>query len=192
MRLLILFLFLSLNLVAQKRDSVFVRTTIFDVMYSEKLEQPLWLNYSVKCPNGKFPRAGMDFYTNDSIHTSNNSDYHNNIYDKGHLAPAADFNCDSQTLIITFSYLNCALQNQSLNRGAWKHLESYERELAKIHPIVEVKIYCVFSKKSIKLSTGATVPDGFYKIIKYQNTTLTFYFPNQTPKFRDYMKYLVK
>jgi endonuclease G, mitochondrial len=192
MRFLILFLLLTTNIFAKNRDSVFVRLNTYEVMYSEKLEQPLWVAYNVRCPYGSYPRTGMDFYINDSIHTSDNRDYINNIFDKGHLAPAADFNCDRETLLSTFSYLNCALQNQYLNRGVWKSLEEYERELAKKYPIVEIKVFCKFSQKSVKLKSGATVPDGFYKIIKYQNTTLTFYFPNQTPKFTDYMKYLVK
>lgn len=161
-------------------------------MYSETYEQPLWVKYNVRCPDGTYPRNGMDFYINDSIHTSNNLDYENNIYDKGHLAPAADFNCDRQTLLITFSYLNCALQNENLNRGVWKSLEDYERELSKKHPIVEVKIFCRYSKNSKKLSTGATVPDGFYKIITYSGKTLKFYFPNKSPKEKDFLKYLIK
>jgi endonuclease G len=161
-------------------------------MYSEKLEHPIWVKYNVRCPDGNYPRKGMDFYTNDSIHTSDNLDYENDLYDKGHLAPAADFNCDRATLLITFSYLNCALQNQYLNRGVWKKLEVYERELAKNNPIVEIKILCVYSKNSVKKSTGATVPDGFYKIITYSGKTLKFYFPNKKPVSDDYNAYLVK
>lgn len=192
MRLLFVLLLLSANLFAQKRDSVFVKTSDYQVMYSEKLEQPLWVKYVVKCPNGNYPRKGMDFYTNDSIHTSDNLDYQDNIYDKGHMAPAADFNCDSLTLSVTFSYLNCALQNQSLNRGVWKKLEMHERELANGSNKVSVEIICVFSKTSIKLPSGATVPDGFYKIIRYSGKTIKYYFPNVTPTDTDYTKYLVK
>ncbi|MFM7982580.1 MAG: DNA/RNA non-specific endonuclease, partial [Candidatus Fonsibacter sp.] len=92
------------------RDKVKIKTKLFVIEYSEKLEQPTSIQYTVMCPNGTASRSGMDFYTNDSIHTSDNADYANNIYDKGHLAPAADFNCDRETLHQTFSYLNCALQ----------------------------------------------------------------------------------
>jgi endonuclease G len=58
-------------------------------------------------------------------------DYLNNVYDRGHLAPAADFNCDLATLRKTFTYLNCALQYDELNRGVWRLLEEHERVLAK-------------------------------------------------------------
>ena len=115
MKRLLLFLFLLPTFTfSQKvlRDSVLIKSDIFTIMYSEKLEQPLWAKYEVKCPNGTASRAGMDFYTNDSVHTSDGNDYANNIYDKGHVAPAADFNCDKPTLLKTFSYLNCVLQNQ--------------------------------------------------------------------------------
>lgn len=192
MKLTIFFLLFTINIFAQKRDSVFVKTKDYDVMYSEKLEQPIWVKYIVKCPHGNYPRKNMNFYINDSIHTSDDLDYKNNIYDKGHLAPAADFNCDSQTLIITFSYLNCSLQNQNLNRGAWKSLEFYERDLAAKYTLINIEVYCVFSDKSKKLLTGATVPDGFYKIIYYNNKKFKFYFPNTDSKEKDFMKYLVK
>jgi DNA/RNA endonuclease G (NUC1) len=90
---------------AQKklRDSVYIKTDIFEVVYSEVLEQPKFVKYTVKCPNGTASRAGMDFYTCDSIKTSDNKDYEKNIWDKGHMGPAADFNCDKETLYKTFS-----------------------------------------------------------------------------------------
>jgi DNA/RNA endonuclease G (NUC1) len=51
----------------------------------------------------------MEFYTDKDIKTSDTRDYLNNVYDRGHLAPVADFNCDLATLRKTFTYLNCAL-----------------------------------------------------------------------------------
>jgi endonuclease G len=156
------------------------------------LEQPLWVKYVVKCPNGDASRKGMDFYTVDSVKTSDPLDYVNNIYDKGHMAPAADFNCTREMLYKTFSYLNCSLQNQDLNRTTWRLLEARERLLAGEHKVVVVEINCVFSKSSIKLSTGATVPDGYFKTIKYGNKVEKYYFKNDKPYTLDYSKYLLK
>lgn len=189
-KLLLLLLLLPAIVFGQLRDCVNVKTPIYEVKYSEKLEQPTWIKYTVLCPDGTASRAGMDFYTNDSIKTSNNDDYVKNLYDKGHLAPAADFNCTKEMLYQTFSYLNCALQNQYLNRGVWRMLEEYERELAKTETVT-VTIDLVFSKKSIKLPTGATVPDGFYKTIRLEKSkkTYKYYFANEAPKkpkFTDY------
>ena len=130
MKKLLFFLLLLPVLAFSQRADVLVKTDIFTVHYSEIFQQPLNIEYNVQCPNGTASRKGMDFYKNDSIITSDNADYENNIYDKGHLAPAADFTCSTQMLYKTFSYLNCALQDQYLNRGTWRLLESYERKLA--------------------------------------------------------------
>jgi len=193
MLLIILIGIIPLSIFSQKlRDKVHIKTDIYEVIYSEVLEQPVWVKYTVKCPNGDASRKGMDFYTIDSVKTSDHMDYVNNIYDKGHMAPAADFNCTKEMLYKTFSYLNCSLQNQDLNRTTWRLLEARERLLANENKIVNVEIQCVFSKSSIKLSTGATIPDGYYKTIKYGNKVEKYYFKNDKPSTMDYSKFLVK
>jgi endonuclease G len=174
------------------RDSVVVKTPIFEVVYSEKLEQPKFIRYNVQCPNGSAPRTGMDFYTDESIKTSDNKDYEKNPYDKGHLAPAADFNCTRELLYLTFTYLNCSLQQENLNRTTWRLLEVRERELAKTHKVVVVEIRCIFGPKSIKLPTGATVPTAYRKTIIYDGKTEVYYFKNEKPLSTDFTKYKVK
>ena len=178
---------------AQLRDSVLIKTDIYEVIYSEKLESPRWVQYTVLCPNGTASRSGMDFYTNDSVKTSSNEDYIKNEWDKGHMAPAADFNCDKEMLHKTFSYLNCALQNQYLNRGVWRMLEIQEREWAK-KETTTVTINLVFDKTSYTLPTGATVPNGFLKTICLEKSgkKIKFYFPNMTPTKEKYTEYQIK
>ena len=185
--LLSLFFIFPFILLSQKvlRDSVIIKSEIFQVVYSEKLEQPLSVTYTVQCPSGSASRSGMDFFTCDSVKTSDNKDYGNNVWDKGHMAPAADFNCDKIMLKKTFSYLNCTLQQQDLNRTTWRLLEAYERELA-LKYTVTVTVTCVFSK------SGATVPDGYYKKITYNGKTETYYFKNEKPSTTDYKKFIVK
>ena len=173
------------------RDSIYIKTNMFEIVYSEKLQQPKFIRYSVPCPNGTANRKGMDFYTCDSILTSDNKDYENNPYDKGNLAPAADFNCDRDMLYKTFTYLNCSLQQENLNRTTWRLLEARERELAKTQPVT-VEIRCVFTPKSVVLPTGATIPDGYYKTIKYGKTVEKYYFKNKKPLSTDFTKYKIK
>ena len=178
---------------AQLRDSVRIKTDIYEVIYSEKLESPRWVQYTVLCPNGTASSSGMDFYTNDSVKTSSNEDYVKNEWDKGHMAPAADLNCDKEMLHKTFSYLNCALQNQYLNRGVWRMLEMQEREWAK-KETTTVTINLVFDKTSYTLPTGATVPNGFLKTICLEKSgkKIKFYFPNMTPTKEKYTEYQIK
>jgi len=173
------------------RDSILVKSNIYTIMYSETLEGPLWIEYNVRCSKSKFSRKGLDFYTDSSIRTSNNLDYYNNEYDKGHMAPAASFACDKSELLRTFSYVNCSPQQENLNRGVWKSLEDRERSLYSIYGEVKVKIKVAYSNKSIKLKTGSTVPDGYYKVIQYSNKKEVYYFPNGKPisnKIEFYLK----
>ena len=189
-QILFVLLLIPVLATAQLRDSVRIKTDIYEVIYSEKLESPRWIQYTVLCPNGTASRSGMDFYTNDSVKTSSNEDYVKNEWDKGHMAPAADFNCDKTMLYKTFSYLNCALQNQYLNRGVWRMLEMQEREWAKQEPTT-ITIDVVFDKTSYRLPTGATVPSGFLKTICLEKSgkKIKFYFPNMTPTKEKYTQY---
>tara|TARA_B100001094_G_C18105675_1_gene758226 strand:+ start:524 stop:1171 length:648 start_codon:yes stop_codon:yes gene_type:complete len=155
-----------------------IKTDIFDVVYSEELEQPLWISYKVLCPMGTQSRSGLNFYTNDSIQTSDIDDYKDNVWDRGHLAPAAAFNCDRETLKKTFTYLNCVLQHEGLNRGPWRELEEFERGLSKIYDNVWVEIIVKFEGELEKVLGGATIPSGFLKTIKFDNKEIIFYFPN--------------
>lgn len=184
-------IFLPLQFFGQLRDSVFVKTPIFNVVYSEKLQQPKWVEYTVLCHDGTISRKGLDFYPVKGIVTSTNEDYENNLYDKGHLAPAADFNCNQDYLKQTFSYLNCVLQHEKLNRGTWRLLEAHERELAKQYKVsVEIRMY--YSKNSKVLTSGATIPDSFTKTIMYNNKKEKYFFKNEEPKSSDYNNYKVK
>lgn len=181
---------ISLPSFGQLRDSLWWTTPYFNIAYSEVLEQPRYVEYGVACPNGTASRSGMDFHREEGIKTSDHKDYEHNEWDKGHMAPAADFNCSKDMLWETFTYMNCALQHESLNRGVWKYLESRERELAN-HHFVKVKIRVVFDNNPPKVLGGASIPKGFYKEISYGNIIEIYYFPNTIPESKDYNFYRV-
>ena len=169
-----------------------IETEIFKVVYDEGLEQPVRLEYRVQCPLGDASRSGLDFRKYDGVHTSDNDDYSNNVYDKGHLAPAAAFNCDREMVRSTFSYLNCALQHEGLNRGPWKELERFERDLAKLYT-VDVVIEVVFEETLDgynRVPGGAAIPSGFEKTIYFEGNEYTFYFPNQDVAGQDWFNFL--
>ena len=121
-----------------------------------------------------------------SLKIKNYDDYVNNEWDKGHLAPAAAFNCDKETLKKTFSYLNCALQHEGLNRGPWKELEEFERGLAKISDDVMVHIIVVFSELPSTVPGGATIPSAFIKEITFNGIVYSFLFPNENVSGQDW------
>lgn len=187
MRILTIIFVLSFgNLYSQTlRDSVFVDMGIYKVIYSEVKQQPLMVEYEVLCYESKYSRKGLDFRSYKGVVTSNNQDYKNNVWDKGHIAPAADFNCDEEDLKTTFSYLNCSLQHEGLNRGPWKDLEKYERVLLKKYGKVTVKVTVNF-EGGVMLPYGAELPTSFTKIITTSNDTLEYRFPNENLKGLDY------
>jgi DNA/RNA endonuclease G (NUC1) len=172
------------------RSQVEIKTPIFTVLYSETKEQPITLTYKSSNRPKNVDRGSMNFYKVNGYHTSDNADYYRNVWDKGHLAPAATFSDSMENLKQTFSYLNCALQNQYLNRGQWRLLEEAERNWDNNEELV-VKIDIKFSDSI--LPTGATLPKTFIKHIKFtkSNVYRCFSFPNERP-IKDWEEYEVK
>lgn len=189
--LTLLLVYLSVTLSAQVRDSVEWNTPYFKIWYSESLENPLSVRYRVACPNGEASRKGMDFYTLEGIHTSDNEDYVANEWDKGHMAPAASFNCNTDMLYETFTYINSSLQQQSLNRGVWKKLENRERYLADLADVY-VFIRVEFDENPPRVPTNAAIPKGYYKELKIGDVRECYYFPNEKPITKELDDYKCK
>ena len=173
---------ISKQLDRNKLDSILVTTNIFEISYNEIFEQPNWVKYIVRDIVKNADRDGMNFYTVDSIYTSDDNDYYSNRWDRGHMAPAGSFNDSYENLYSTFTYLNVALQYDDLNRGAWVDLEEQVRDWADEYGDIGVEIYLEFNSNHITLETGAHVPSGFYKYVNFPDQTKKcYYFPNISP-----------
>lgn len=161
---------------------ILVKKSIYEVYYSQKLEQPIWLVYKSTNRQTNVNRGSMDFWLEPQIKTSDGKDYEKNVWDKGHIAPAATFSDNMENLKTTFSYLNCALQNQYLNRGEWRLLEEQERKWDD-KEFLTVKVSLDFDKSSIVLPTGATIPKAFTKHIYFETSKnwKCYYFLNEKP-----------
>lgn len=170
------------SLTRERVDSLLVSNNIFQISYNEKYEQPNWVKYTVRDIVKNADRDGIEFYTVDSIYTSDDDDYYSNRWDRGHMAPAGSFNDSYENLYSTFSYINVALQYDDLNRGAWVDLENQVREWADDFGDINIEIYLEFDSSHIILDTGAHVPTAFYKFIIFPDgTKKCYYFPNSTP-----------
>ena len=170
----------SLN--RERVDSLLVSNNIFQISYNEKYEQPNWVKYTVRDIIKNADRAGLEFYTVDSIYTSDDDDYYSNRWDRGHMAPAGSFNDSYENLYSTFSYINVALQYDDLNRGVWVELEDQVRRWADDFGDINIEIYLEFDSSHIVLDTGAHVPTAFYKYVIFPDgTKKCYYFPNSTP-----------
>lgn len=179
---LLLLAFLCFKLNAQ--DTIRVKNQVFEVLYSQKLEQPLWIKYRSTNRPTIVNRGSMDFYTEKGIKTSDGEDYTKNVYDKGHGAPAATFSDNMENLKQTFSYLNCIMQNQYLNRGEWRLLEEQIRKWDdKENITVLIKLF--FDNPVKRVPTNAAIPSHLQKHIYFesQKKWRCFVFLNDRPKF---------
>ena len=151
------------------RTDVRVKNQVFEVSYNEVLEGPNWVVYHATNRPTNVNRGSMDFYKEKDIHTSDAEDYKKNIWDKGHMAPAAHFSDDMVNLKQTFSYLNCSLQDQYLNRVEWRLLEEQERDWDDDSNLI-VTVELVWDEGHIILPTGGHVPTDMIKHIYFEKT----------------------
>jgi endonuclease G len=175
--------FLLLSLISFGQD-VRIKNEVFEVLYSQSLEQPLVIKYRSTNRPTNVNRGAMDFYKEPNIKTSDAEDYAKNIYDKGHGAPAATFSDNMVNLKQTFSYLNCIMQDQYLNRGEWRLLEEQIRKWDDTENIT-VLIKTFFDTPVKRVPTGAAIPSYLQKHIYFEksNKWRCFVFLNQKPKF---------
>ena len=165
-------------------QNVKIKNDVFEVLYSQSLEQPLIIKYrSINRPTN-VNRGAMDFYKETNIKTSDGEDYKANIYDKGHGAPAATFSDNMVNLKQTFSYLNCIMQDKYLNRGEWRLLEEQIRKWDDTENIT-VLIKTFFDTPAKRVATGAAIPSHLQKHIYFekQKKWKCYVFLNEKPKF---------
>ena len=179
--LVIVFIAMLLPTVAQ---GIRIKNNVFEVFYSQELEQPLMIKYHSTNRPTKVNRGSMDFYKEPNIKTSDADDYKTNIYDKGHGAPAASFSDNMENLKQTFSYLNCLMQDQYLNRGEWRLLEEQERKWDDTENLTVI-IKTIFDKNPKRVPTGAAVPSVLQKHIYFEKQKVwkCYVFLNEKPKY---------
>ena len=193
-------IFSTLSFAQQDELSVVeIKTDIYEISYSQTYQQPLIIDYTVICDATarSYPREGISFKKYPGLKTSSSSDYSDNIWDKGHMAPASTFGCKKEWLETTFSYANCALQHQTLNRGAWAALERFERDLASLYMDVEVNIMLYFSDKWTTNSDPARIPSNFIKTLTWTEDngkirSIAFDFPNESTKGKSFWAFKLK
>ena len=171
--------------VATFGQDIKIKNNVFETLYSQSLEQPLWIRYRSTNRPTNVNRGTMDFYKEPNVKTSDADDYAKNIYDKGHGAPAASFSDNMENLKQTFSYLNCILQDQYLNRGEWRLLEEQERRWDDTENLT-ILITLHFDNPVKRIPTNAAIPSYLEKHIFFegQKKWRCFVFLNERPKFK--------
>ena len=101
------------------------------------------------------------------------SDYNGSGYDRGHLAPAANYKFSQKATDETFVMTNMCPQTPELNRRSWLALEDYIRDLVKFHDTLIVLTGTYGDAGNIK--SKVTIPNKMWKVAigKRDNEVLT-------------------
>ena len=119
--------------------------------YNEKHEQAQWVSHIVLPDVEKGNVSRTNNFRKDELVTSgtaSKADYWYSGYDRGHLAPSADFRWSKTALSESYFYSNIAPQLPDLNREKWAELENAIRE------------YVIENKIQVYVVTGGILHDS--------------------------------
>lgn len=107
----------------------------FAMQYSSITKSALWVAEYLKPEDlyGEEERSN-DFRPDPELNmltSASLADYEHSGFDRGHLAPAADFSKNPKAMSESFYLSNMTPQEPSLNRGLWQAIEKYTRRAAK-------------------------------------------------------------
>ncbi|WP_407539477.1 DNA/RNA non-specific endonuclease [Deinococcus radiomollis] len=108
------------------------------------------------------------------------SDYRASGYDRGHMAPAADFVAGQTQMEQSFYLSNMIPQNPEMNRGIWAGLEGATRACTKSLGELYVLTGPVFEGRARTIGPDAVaVPSSLYKIVVSGSEARAFVLPNR-------------
>jgi endonuclease G len=147
-----------------------VNHSAYTLSYNDEHEQPNWVVHmvtkdilygAVSRTNDFRPDPDLKCGSMDSV------DYWNSGYDRGHLAPSADFRWSLNALSESYYYSNMSPQVADLNRGAWSKLENQGREWSLDCNELFVVTGPVLKPNLPKVQQGSfrlSIPEYYYKI----------------------------
>ena len=131
-------------------DEYLIKHSLMVLVYDEGSEQARWVGHiiSPKILDGRITRTN-DFRPDPEVRTGSAQEedyflkylqpdstyeYDGYGYDRGHLAPSADFRWSQIALSESYFYSNMSPQHPDFNRGIWANLENEIRSYLYRHP----------------------------------------------------------
>lgn len=162
----------------------------FTLSYDEDWEQAEWVAYVLERGNlqqqwGERPRS---FRTDPDVTTGSatDTDYRGSGYDRGHLAPFADFAWNDARARETFYLSNISPQARQFNQGVWRELEELTRDWAnrfKRLYVVTGPVMTEDPKGTIGRTNRIAVPAAYYKVLldldEPEQKGIAFVIPNE-------------
>lgn len=150
----------------------FIPHKAYSISYNFKHKMPNWVYHRLNRENLKNSCAKRsDKFKTDPYLIKNqlpavtDKDYSGTGFDRGHLAPSADFQWSTEINRESFFMSNMAPQTANLNQKAWNNLEDRVRLWACGHG--ELRIYTgpVLREDLKMLNSCISVPEQFFKVI---------------------------
>lgn len=133
------------------KSSELIRHAAMTLSYNEAHEQADWVAHIIlpDIATGRVSRTN-DFRTDPKVSTGSaeRDDYWDSGFDRGHLAPSADFRWSQQALSESYFYSNMNPQRPEFNRKKWSELEDWVRR------------YVTDFKEPLVVVTGGVLTDG--------------------------------
>jgi endonuclease G, mitochondrial len=152
-------------------DNQLIHHTSMSLCYSEADEQAAWVMHVV-LPAVDFGNVSRtnDFRTDPQVTTGSaeRNDYWNSGYDRGHLAPSADFRWSEKAVSESFYYSNMSPQLPELNRQSWSDLEAWVRRYVSDfqEPVFVITGGILTDPDLPKLGPNeVTIPKRYYKVV---------------------------
>lgn len=153
--------------IPQGGNGEIIKHTGYTLSYNEEYEVPQWVAYELTREEVTTQTTERkDNFREDKAVTTGSAtlnDYKKSGYDRGHMAPAADFRWSFDAMNDTFYLSNMCPQTHSFNAGIWSDLEEAVRSIA-------------YEDQCIYVVTGPVLTDGPYETIGENKVAVPKYF----------------
>lgn len=151
-------------------ETIVLKNKRYITEYSKEWNHPHMSYWYITSENTecdeRIPRS-KKFYTDKRIDLNPRFMYKGSGYDRGHVMPAGDNACLSrQEMKDSFLYSNISPQTPRLNRGNWRKLEEYTRDMVSEGDTVFIVVEHVGSAGRITYNDKhINIPDSLYKTL---------------------------
>lgn len=186
-----------------KEGEEIISHAAMSLVYDEKHEQAKWVSHIIvpDVINGKVKRSNnfrkdplvktesassRDYFIKYKDKTTGKYKYDGFGYDRGHLAPSADFRWNKKALSESYYYSNMSPQLADFNREKWADLEGLLRVYISENPTTQLYIVTgpilndslTFVERSLN---KVSIPNYYYKIALDLNNkkAIAFIMPNK-------------
>jgi len=180
------------------KDGTLLCRTGYLLAHDGDFKTPIWVAERLTREKALEKLTRKDSFKPDPDLTPGNraelSDYKGSGYDRGHMAPSADFTWSREAMDESFYLSNMVPQNGPNNQQIWANLEAQVRDWAILRGELYIYTGPVYNDDRAERTIGKNkvgVPDGLYKVIydPERKEAIAFLLPNEAIPTKDLPNY---